>query len=325
MLLILSKPSVASNWVDREWKAKFWDQINHGRTYVLPCLIEKCTIPMLLKDIRYSNFIESYESGLTELLDAINPITPNSPSAVPDVVKARAQPEKIAKLIAKVHAGQQPLSACIAEGLELAHEMQDAELEAFCRDELGGIYPADADNNSLAVRARWRVAEAFLCTIGNVNLNFLGFQTAAGLWQYITCHPEDFVPIRFLYNHPLAEIEGKARAVSSNTTALTFTRPVREFVPKSRTPNLKATAYLRPNAASNVLEAARGEFVQRLLELMPVMPAKKSSRSDRPQGSPDQPAEMKPSERTRAGRGSGSRHPAHGKSTNNEKNRADGV
>src|SRR5436189_1789505 len=44
VLLILSENAVKSNWVDREWRSKFWDQINDNKTYVLPCLLEHCKI-----------------------------------------------------------------------------------------------------------------------------------------------------------------------------------------------------------------------------------------------------------------------------------------
>ncbi len=272
VLVILSESAIASKWVEREWKAKFWDQINHANTYVLPCLIEKCAIPTLLKGIKYANFEADYTAGLSELIDAISPITADISATVAEVLKATAQPQKIAKLLSKAHAGEHALSSCIAEGLELAHEVADADLERFCREELTGIYPDSEDDKTFAARVKWRVIEAYLRTDGELNLSYMGFQTARELWAYIRSHPKDFVPIRFVYNFALPEIERKFREVSVDTRTLTLTRNLSNLVGKPKTPDPKVTIYLPPNVCADLIENIRGEFVQRLLKLMPVVP-----------------------------------------------------
>src|SRR5437016_508109 len=71
VLLVLSAKAVNSHWVEREWRAKFWDQINEDKTFILLCLVEKCDIPKLLAGIKYANFVRGYSIGLGELLDAI--------------------------------------------------------------------------------------------------------------------------------------------------------------------------------------------------------------------------------------------------------------
>src|SRR4051794_1456451 len=63
VVLVLSKRSVASKWVEREWRAKYWEQVNSGTKQVLPCLLEHCDVPILLKDLKYANFVEDYSRG----------------------------------------------------------------------------------------------------------------------------------------------------------------------------------------------------------------------------------------------------------------------
>lgn len=51
VLLVLSESATKSNWVEREWRAKFWDQITRGETLVLPCLAQKCVIPRACSEL----------------------------------------------------------------------------------------------------------------------------------------------------------------------------------------------------------------------------------------------------------------------------------
>lgn len=52
----LSKKSVKSGWVEREWQAKYWEEIEQRQIRVLPLLIEDCNIPTLLKPKKYADF-----------------------------------------------------------------------------------------------------------------------------------------------------------------------------------------------------------------------------------------------------------------------------
>ena len=77
--IILSKHSVESGWVDKEWKTKYWSEIQSDRTMVLPLLKDNCTIPTLLKTKRYADFREKYVVAFTHLVEAINYKTANIP------------------------------------------------------------------------------------------------------------------------------------------------------------------------------------------------------------------------------------------------------
>jgi len=72
LVLILSKTSIKSKWVENEWQAKYWDEIKGKRVYVLPVLLEPCKIPALLKHKKYADFTKDYNDGLESLIFAIH-------------------------------------------------------------------------------------------------------------------------------------------------------------------------------------------------------------------------------------------------------------
>lgn len=67
-LIILSKSSVGSRWVQEELNAALMQQVARGGTFILPVLIEDCDVPPLLQHRRYADFRSDYEFGLTDLL-----------------------------------------------------------------------------------------------------------------------------------------------------------------------------------------------------------------------------------------------------------------
>ena len=70
--MILSKNSVNSSWVEKEWKRKCWEEINSDLITVLPIIANDCKIPKLLQTKKYADFREGYSVGLLHLMDAIN-------------------------------------------------------------------------------------------------------------------------------------------------------------------------------------------------------------------------------------------------------------
>jgi hypothetical protein len=67
----LTAAAVESRWVEREWQAKFAEEVQTGRITVLPLLAETCAVPALLRDKRFADFRNSYNDGLNALLGAI--------------------------------------------------------------------------------------------------------------------------------------------------------------------------------------------------------------------------------------------------------------
>lgn len=72
LILVLSDHAVKSHWVEREWHAKYWDEVEKDKVYILPALKEQCEIPSLLKSKRYADFTKDYSSGLEDLIYSIN-------------------------------------------------------------------------------------------------------------------------------------------------------------------------------------------------------------------------------------------------------------
>jgi hypothetical protein len=71
-IVVLTPDSVASGWVDREWSALYWSEIQEAGIKVLPVLLRKCEIPPLLRSKKYADFTLKYENGLQQLLDALS-------------------------------------------------------------------------------------------------------------------------------------------------------------------------------------------------------------------------------------------------------------
>jgi len=72
VLVILSKHSINSHWVEREWESKYWDEVQAGEIKVIPVLFDECEIPQLLKTKKYANFTRDYSTGLDEVLLTLN-------------------------------------------------------------------------------------------------------------------------------------------------------------------------------------------------------------------------------------------------------------
>jgi hypothetical protein len=71
LVLFLSKASVASAWVQREWSSTLARQLSGQGIKLLPALIEECEIPSILSDIKFADFRSSYNDGLDELLTGL--------------------------------------------------------------------------------------------------------------------------------------------------------------------------------------------------------------------------------------------------------------
>jgi hypothetical protein len=67
-IIIISQNSVKSRWVQEELNAALVKQIASNGTFLLPVLIDDCSIPPLLSHRHYADFRKSYESGIKELL-----------------------------------------------------------------------------------------------------------------------------------------------------------------------------------------------------------------------------------------------------------------
>jgi len=63
VILVLSKNALNSNWVDREWRTKYYEEVKSNKAMILPALIEDCDIPTLLKEKKYANFKDDFSNS----------------------------------------------------------------------------------------------------------------------------------------------------------------------------------------------------------------------------------------------------------------------
>lgn len=71
LLVLLSRVSVESGWVEAEWSTKYWDEASSRRAIVIPVLLEDCAIPTLLRPKKYADFRKDYQRGLDQVLEAL--------------------------------------------------------------------------------------------------------------------------------------------------------------------------------------------------------------------------------------------------------------
>jgi hypothetical protein len=71
LLVVLSKASVASEWCKRELSAGLVRELEERKVIVLPLLLEDCDIPIFLKDKMYADFRTDFDTGLSDVLDAV--------------------------------------------------------------------------------------------------------------------------------------------------------------------------------------------------------------------------------------------------------------
>lgn len=70
-IVVLSKNSTNSNWVNFELSATRLKEISQEQNIILPVLIEDCEIPFSLRDRLYSDFRRSFEEGYSKLITAL--------------------------------------------------------------------------------------------------------------------------------------------------------------------------------------------------------------------------------------------------------------
>ncbi len=72
LVVVLSKQSALSIWCQKEWQAKYWDEVVNRQTHILPVLLEDCLIPLFLRPKRYADFRTEYALGLAQLAIALH-------------------------------------------------------------------------------------------------------------------------------------------------------------------------------------------------------------------------------------------------------------
>lgn len=68
LLVILSRSSVKSKWVRKELNFGVMKEIEEGKTFVLPILLEDCKRPPIIFQKKYADFRTSFDDGISEIL-----------------------------------------------------------------------------------------------------------------------------------------------------------------------------------------------------------------------------------------------------------------
>lgn len=71
VILFLSKNSVTSNWVKKEWETILWDEIDQDKTKIIPVKLDDCEVPKILQTKKYIDFSNDYNYGLSMVIDTI--------------------------------------------------------------------------------------------------------------------------------------------------------------------------------------------------------------------------------------------------------------
>jgi hypothetical protein len=71
MVVVLSQSAVSSQWVENEWHAKYWTEVNEKRVVIIPLVINDCTVPTLLRAKKYVDFRQGYAEALEILTKSI--------------------------------------------------------------------------------------------------------------------------------------------------------------------------------------------------------------------------------------------------------------
>lgn len=68
LIVALSSASVKSAWVNQELNMAFVRELEERHVFVLPVVLERCEIPLSLRDKFYADFTQDFDAGMQRLL-----------------------------------------------------------------------------------------------------------------------------------------------------------------------------------------------------------------------------------------------------------------
>jgi hypothetical protein len=149
LLIILSKNSISSEWVQRELDLALNEEISKGVIKVLPAVIDKeIDLPSFLVGKIYADFSKDYRDGLKGILNKLG----ISPNINRPVVMDISKPIIMASIFADELSSQKELlDICTKFGF-IRNEFRHTELQ--CNDEISGGYLAHCKKIDKDVRKR---------------------------------------------------------------------------------------------------------------------------------------------------------------------------
>ena len=274
VIIVLSPDAVKSGWVDREWKSKYWDEIEQNEIFVLPVLFRDCKIPNLLRTKKYADFRNNYSAGFVKLMGAITPVL-ESPSPTVDIQRDPKTTD-ISNLLSNVQSQTTALSECLAKALALALKYNFENLENFCRLELGGWEKSNRMNN-LENIPKYRFSEVFIAPFVELNFQYFGWgQNTSAIFDFMRKDTKNFYPYKMLHAHPISFIESQVEKLSETPERHIFTihKPLNEIMINtsgSDTPvsDHPVSVYGKATDLLGILHAIRAELTKLLLDLLP--------------------------------------------------------
>lgn len=265
VVIVLSPNAVSSTWVDREWKAKYWDEIQKNKTLVLPILMEKCDIPILLKTRHYADFSGSERTvAFAKLVLAISPTNSDS-GAIQSIALPDNKPD-VHSLLSRLSSRQDTLAHVIADALALAHKLKNKDLEHFCVGELTGWNGKDSEEEDKALN--YRCIEAFAST-SQINMNFMGWSgNVQNIFKAFQNNPKQFTPVKFFMKYSVAQLESFNESGAPQNSVLHVTMPLKE-VNKDHKGDAVLFVYMRDDTYRTLLDSIRQQLTQHLIELLP--------------------------------------------------------
>lgn len=267
VVIVLSERSVASGWVDREWKTKYWDEIEQGQTMVLPVLIEECKLPGLLRTKKYADFRSNYSAGFVSLTGAISPTLPVPQAAaapVPTLDKRQDASQEVSDLLVRVQARDEVLSRLVAEALALGRRFGSASLTEFCSHELSGWsgYKGDQEN------MEHRLVQAYVSWTAEINMQAWQWGgKASPALEHIQRDTENFKPIKMLWPHSLSKTEG-AMPPNPDEVLVSLRAPFNSIFPDSGV-EAEVNVYASGYTHRNIVESVRQRLTNELLDMLP--------------------------------------------------------
>lgn len=255
LILVLTPSSMSSKWVDKEWKAAHSLEIEEDRTIILPIYLEKCNIPLLLKDRLYSDFRESYSIGLVKLINSIdNPDIIQNEDMMGELAQEQKQSGKLVELLTEIQDKSLPLAPTLVKVLSFAKKYHYNELAEFCEKELSGWVDNQEEPKFRIVERFWSIAplnKEYVNSLGDVSTLFLTLEKNSMVQK-------DYVPIR----NPISILE----QCNSQKQKEGYFEWIEEFVPDEGD-GYKIYCYTKADTVKGVIEGIRAELTSRLLKL----------------------------------------------------------
>lgn len=260
LVVFLSAAAVQSKWVEKEWAAKYTEEMAAGAKKVLPVLLEECLIPVLLRDKKYADFRSGYLSGFEALEAALRGVA----SSMTPPLRATNHAPARTEVLSLVADRAVPLSKSLPKVLAFAEVAGHPELLTAIRSYLfGSDDPPDYSSSELPPYIKSRTANAYVFLKGELNLNYFGFGGDGDRAMDHIENSPDFRWLRVPCVWPITALEAKAAEIRPGTLLVWGIR-AGDLDKTSKNPDRKFKAYFRSNTWQRLLDNIRDDVLQML-------------------------------------------------------------